>query len=129
MSVLLYGSGGEKMKVETSYHSITQNSPVPEIFKIYLKNRGIDGDESISRFLFPQLVDLPTPDKMQNLNEASDLVVKYMDEDKQIIVWGDYDVDGTTGTALLVNFFRECGVSVLWHIPNRLNECYGLNVD
>jgi single-stranded-DNA-specific exonuclease len=48
---------------------------------------------------------------------------------KRIVVWGDYDVDGTTGTALLVNFFRELDLEVIWHIPNRLREGYGLNLE
>jgi single-stranded-DNA-specific exonuclease len=100
---------------------------IPDIFIEYLKKRGIEGDEALGRFLFPRLSDLPKPEKMQNLVESARLVVEYMTSGKKIIVWGDYDVDGTTGTALLVNFFRECRIAVSWHIPNRLVEGYGLN--
>ncbi|MBU1565598.1 MAG: single-stranded-DNA-specific exonuclease RecJ [Proteobacteria bacterium] len=102
---------------------------IPPIFIDFLKKRGVEGDEALERFLFPRLADLPMPGKMQNLVEAAHLVVEYMTAGKQIVIWGDYDVDGTTGTALLVNFFRECGVEVSWHIPNRLLEGYGLNID
>ena len=101
---------------------------IPDIFRDFLKKRGVEGDESLGRFLFPRLADLPKPDKMQNLVEAARLVVEYMQTGKQIIIWGDYDVDGTTGTALLINFLREFGTAVSWHIPNRLDEGYGLNV-
>ncbi len=64
---------------------------------------------------------------MLNLPAAARLVVEYITAKKQIIIWGDYDVDGTTGTALLVNFFRELGTEVRWHIPDRMKEGYGLN--
>lgn len=119
-------------------NSKTCNSPipvaknrlqVPKIFTNFLRKRGVEGDEALGRFLFPRLADLPKPEKMQNLVAAAHLVVEYMSTRKQIVVWGDYDVDGTTGTALLVNFFREFKVEVLWHIPNRLTEGYGLNIE
>ncbi len=100
---------------------------IPTIFREFLKKRGIAGDEALGRFLFPRLTDLPKPDKMQNLGESARLVVEYMTVGKQIVIWGDYDVDGTTGTALLVNFFREFDIAVSWHIPNRLLEGYGIN--
>ncbi len=68
------------------------------------------------------------PETMVNLPEAADLVAEYIVNGKDIVIWGDYDVDGTTGTALLVNFFREFDAKVSWHIPNRFTEGYGLNV-
>jgi single-stranded DNA-specific DHH superfamily exonuclease len=92
-------------------------SGIPSVFQELLKTRGIVGEEALRKFLFPSLSDLPPPHKMQNLMEAAHLVVEYMTAGKRIVVWGDYDVDGTTGTALLVNFFREFSVEVTWHIP------------
>ena len=100
---------------------------IPLIFRDFLRKRGVEGDEALVRFLFPRLADLPKPDKMQNLLEAVRLIVEFIAAGKQIVVWGDYDVDGTTGTSLLVNFFREFDTAVSWHIPNRLHEGYGLN--
>ncbi len=102
---------------------------IPTIFREFLKKRGVEGDEALGRFLFPRLDYLPKPEKMQNLVEAARLVVEYVTAGKQIVIWGDYDVDGTTGTALLVNFFREFDIAVSWHIPNRLLEGYGLNIE
>ncbi len=110
--------------------NLTDNKlEIPLIFREFLKKRGIEGDDALERFLFPRLADLPKPEKMQNLVAAARLVVEYMTSGKQIVIWGDYDVDGTTGTALLVNIFREFGVAVSWHIPNRLLEGYGLNIE
>lgn len=102
---------------------------IPLIFKEFLRKRGVEGDETLAKFLFPRLVDLLKPEKMQNLVAAANLVVEYMISSRPIVIWGDYDVDGTTGTALLVNFFRQCGGTVTWHIPNRILEGYGLNIE
>jgi single-stranded-DNA-specific exonuclease len=108
-------------------NTLKKISQIPPVFIEYLKTRGVVGDEAAFNFLYPTLADLPKPETMKNLPEAAQLVVDYIIADKQIIIWGDYDVDGTTGTALLVNFFRELGTDVRWHIPDRLKEGYGLN--
>ena len=108
-------------------HIVDKIPQVPPVFIEYLKTRGVVGDEAVHKFLNPVLADLPKPEEMQNLPAAARLVAEYIVAGKQIIIWGDYDVDGTTGTALLVNFFRELGTEVRWHIPNRLHEGYGLN--
>jgi len=64
---------------------------------------------------------------MKGMKEAVALFKEEVARESEIIVWGDYDVDGTTGTSLLVNFFRELGIEPHWHIPNRLTDGYGLN--
>lgn len=102
---------------------------IPHIFNDLLRKRGVEGEEMTRKFLYPQLSDLPQPGVMRNLIEAVRLIMQYIISRKQIVIWGDYDVDGTTGTALLVNFFGEFGVDVIWHIPNRLTEGYGLNIE
>ena len=100
---------------------------IPDVIIEILKKRGVEGSQNIAEFLLPKLVDLKAPSVMKGMEEAVDLVISYLTEDKQIIVWGDYDVDGTTGTALLVTFFKKLGRMVDWYIPNRLDEGYGLN--
>ena len=117
------------MSFNDGYLQSNSKLQIPNVFRELLKKRGIEGDVELSRFLYPRLADLPKPEAMQNLIAAARLVVEYIIAEKQIIIWGDYDVDGTTGTALLVNFFRECGAAVTWHIPNRLLEGYGLNIE
>lgn len=66
---------------------------------------------------------------MKGMTEAVALITAELQSGSEILIWGDYDVDGTTGTALLVNFFRQLGSEVHWHIPDRLTDGYGLNVD
>lgn len=101
----------------------------PAIIRRILERRGIDNLESQKAFLFPSLSMLPAPELMLNLDAAADLAIDYLLNQKKIIIWGDYDVDGTTGTALLVLFFRVLGLEAIWYIPNRLQEGYGLNLD
>ena len=117
------------MNTKIKGHSTERISAIPQIYIEYLKSRGIVGDQAVYKFLYPILAELPKPEVMLNLPAAAQLAVEYMIAGKQIIVWGDYDVDGTTGTALLVNFFKELGTSVRWHIPDRIHEGYGLNAE
>jgi single-stranded-DNA-specific exonuclease len=105
-----------------------QDKSLPPFLVNLLNSRGVEA-EGFSRFLYPRLADLPHPGKMKNLTAAARLTVAAIRADRPIVIWGDYDVDGTTGTALLVHFFRELGVEVTWYIPNRLNEGYGLHSD
>ncbi len=107
----------------------TEIGGIPEVFLKILKQRGVESHEEIKSFLSPKLKDLPKPEKMDGLEDAVSSVIDFLPTKKPIIIWGDYDVDGTTGTSLLVNFFNQLNRPVIWHIPNRLDEGYGLNVD
>ncbi len=93
-----------------------------------LAAQGISSPEEREKFLHPKLADLPKPENMLNLFAGAERIVNYLEQQLQIVIWGDYDVDGTTSTALLVHFFRQLGRDVLWHIPNRLTDGYGINI-
>jgi len=92
-----------------------------------LNNRNIISRSDIDDFLNPALAKLPSPSQFQGIKEAVELIIRMIRLQGRIIVWGDYDVDGVTGTALLVNFFRSIGVEAEYHIPDRLTDGYGLN--
>ncbi len=98
----------------------------PEIIQL-LHNRGIKESEQIRQFLFPTLNDLVSPFKMKGIKEASVIVAETLQDGGEIIIWGDYDVDGVTATSLLVLFFRHYTNNIRWFIPNRFNQGYGLN--
>lgn len=98
-------------------------------FISFLEQRGIVGKEAALAFLYPRLDNLPAPQGMKGLEEAVDCIVRALADSRNIVIWGDYDVDGTTGTALLITFFREIGREVCWHIPDRQTEGYGLNIE
>ncbi len=100
----------------------------PLVYKL-LEHKGLVSALDIESFLHPRLRDLKHPLKMKGVKEAAAIVCTAIRDDSEIFVWGDYDVDGTTGTALLLNFFKELGVEARYHIPNRLKDGYGLDGD
>ena len=106
--------------------TVVKNGLHPSI-KEHLEKHGFVTDEEIEQFLKPMLKDLPSPFLMKNMGKAADLVIEALNGNWEIIIWGDYDVDGITAAALLILFFRKLNIEVRCHIPNRLTEGYGLN--
>ncbi len=86
--------------------------------------------ESAPTFLNPTLRDLmPDPSVLAGVDESVIRFQRAIDENEKIVVFGDYDVDGATSTALLVRFFRAIDIDVETYIPDRLKEGYGPNRD
>jgi len=92
-----------------------------------LINRGISEEESIIPFLNPRLSDLADPMLLKGMDDSLKMIVRAIDNHKKITIFGDYDVDGLTATALLLNFFSSIGLPASSYIPDRLYEGYGLN--
>lgn len=92
-----------------------------------LVNRGlVDADKAFS-FLKPDLSALHDPMLMKDMDKAVERIARALREREKVVVYGDYDVDGATSTALLCLFLREIGADVATYIPERLAEGYGLN--
>lgn len=94
-----------------------------------LINRGISDKDSASDFLFPRLSNLMDPMLLKDMDKAVDSVLYSIENHEHITVYGDYDADGITSTALLLNFFSAMNISASSYIPDRLEEGYGLNMD
>ncbi|MBI5234405.1 MAG: single-stranded-DNA-specific exonuclease RecJ [Deltaproteobacteria bacterium] len=92
-----------------------------------LVNRGIVDIQKASSFLSAELKDLHDPFLMKDMDRAVLRIIKALEDKDAIAVYGDYDVDGTTSTALLILFFKELSVDVITYIPERLKHGYGLN--
>lgn len=75
----------------------------------------------------PSLVDLPQPSLMKDMHKATQRVLTALANQEKIVVFGDYDVDGTTACALLSRFFKSLTYAVDVYIPDRIQEGYGLN--
>lgn len=93
-----------------------------------LVNRGITAAETATAFFTPRFHHLHDPYTLPDMPAAVDRVVAAIRNGERICLFGDYDTDGVTGTALGVRFFRACGVPVDYWIPHRLREGYGLTV-
>ena len=92
-----------------------------------LVNRGLRDAGDIEPFLSPRLSQMIDPLGMKGMREAVGTIVRAMEERRKITVYGDYDADGLTATALLATFLSHLGISVATYVPDRLNEGYGLN--
>lgn len=92
-----------------------------------LINRGVDTVEKGQKFLFATLEDLASPWELSDLKEAVARILQALELKEHILVYGDYDVDGITGTALLTSVLKQMGGDVSYYIPHRFQEGYGLN--
>jgi len=93
-----------------------------------LTHRGILDPRDVTSFLLPRLADLLDPFLMKDMSQAIGLILSARDRHDPITIYGDYDADGLTATALLFNFLSSLDVPVHTYIPNRLTEGYGLHV-
>ncbi|MFH0881147.1 MAG: single-stranded-DNA-specific exonuclease RecJ, partial [Lentisphaerota bacterium] len=91
--------------------------------------RGLVELEKIDRFLNPRLSDLSDPFELKDMDKAVDRILQAIAERQSILIYGDYDVDGITSTALMVNVLSALGGSVTPFLPHRIDDGYGLNVE
>ncbi|MFH1024627.1 MAG: single-stranded-DNA-specific exonuclease RecJ [Planctomycetota bacterium] len=94
-----------------------------------LIHRGVDTADAARRFLRPGLQDLHDPGTLPGVPEAAARIRSALRAGEKILVCGDYDADGITGTAILVNFLRLLGADTEYFIPRRAVEGYGLSGD
>ncbi len=92
-----------------------------------LLNRGIRTPDDGKRFLEAPLVGLHPPTSLPGIPEAVERLVRAIENKRRICIYGDYDVDGVTGTAILWGVLSHLGSSVEFYVPHRLEEGYGLN--
>ncbi len=90
--------------------------------------RGHDTAASAFEFLNPSPEHLHEPFLLKGMREAVDRIQKAIDNKEKIMIWGDYDVDGTTGTVLLRKMLSLLGSDSTFHVPNRFTEGYGINI-
>ncbi|MDR1397908.1 MAG: single-stranded-DNA-specific exonuclease RecJ [Desulfarculales bacterium] len=93
-----------------------------------LAHRGIDRAETARAFLNPSLASLTPPFTMHNIDLAADLIREALQARETIGIAGDYDVDGVTATALLLEFLEQVGGKAVWRLPHRLHDGYGLSL-
>jgi single-stranded-DNA-specific exonuclease len=101
---------------------------VPPVVAHLLHNRGLGDPDQARRFLDPPLTGLHPPERLPGATEAAERLLAAARAGRAICVYGDYDVDGITGTALLLQALRLAGAAkVDFYVPHRLEEGYGLN--
>ncbi len=91
-----------------------------------LANREIETPPQADLFLHPSLDTLPSPMGLSGMEAATERILTAMKSQEKILIFGDYDADGVTATALLSHFLKGAGANVEVHIPHRIDEGYGL---
>ncbi|MDX1778055.1 MAG: single-stranded-DNA-specific exonuclease RecJ, partial [Thermodesulfobacteriota bacterium] len=121
----------KKWEIRPQYQEIQQIlSPelgISPLLSQLLASRNITTPEDAEIFLSPKLSNLHSPFLMKDMEKAVDRICRAVKEREHIILYGDYDVDGVTGTSLLFLFLKKLGVPVSFFIPSRLEEGYGLH--
>ncbi len=102
---------------------------VPALVAQLLINRGVDPESQSGAFLSPQLKDLHPPSELPGATNAAEVIVAAIRGGKKIVLYGDYDVDGTTGVAILWHMLQLAEAKVSFYVPHRVSEGYGLNVE
>ena len=125
------------MNKKWEYNSIDENKvleiskkfEINELLATILVGRNIIDDEKIKVFLNPTRNDFYDPFLLPDMDLAVNRIIKAIENNEKIVIYGDYDVDGITSISVLKQFLEDRGMKVGYHIPNRLDEGYGLNND
>lgn len=109
--------------------AIAQRNGVPELLARILAGRGVEPD-AVEAYLDPTVKALlPDPDVLTAMPQAAQRLADAVENGENVAIFGDYDVDGATSSALLARFLRHGGLSPMIHIPDRLFEGYGPNIE
>lgn len=122
---LWLGPGGE---LDRAAEAMAQATGLPRALAQILARRGVASQEAES-FLAPQLRDLmPDPRSLRDMEKASARLVAALDARERIAIFADYDVDGASSAALLLDWLRAQGHDATLYVPDRIDEGYGPNV-
>ncbi|MBI4810923.1 MAG: single-stranded-DNA-specific exonuclease RecJ, partial [Ignavibacteriales bacterium] len=100
---------------------------VPETIAKILIHRGISTYNQAKEFFRPQLNHLHDPLLMDGMPQAVERIIKAIETKERILIFGDYDVDGTASAAMLHLYFKQVGIETIIHIPDRIQEGYGIS--
>ncbi len=112
---------------EGMVQALAKQHDMPRLIACFLLNRGIYSDSELNRHLNPALSGLHDPVEMAGMEAAVDRLVHAITHGERIGVFGDYDADGVSASALVYLFFKEIGIGCDVYIPHREQDGYGLN--
>lgn len=109
--------------------TLANTARVSPLLAQVLLSRGVESASAAMAFLQPKFTQLNPPEDLPGAVKAADRILAAIEARKKIVIYGDYDVDGVTGTAILWHAIRLAGGEVSFYIPSRMDEGYGLNGD
>lgn len=114
---------------EPAAAELARGASLPHLVAQLLLNRGVRGPEQARQFLSPRIEDLLDPFTMRGMAEAVSRVQSAIREGEQILIYGDYDADGTTAIVLLKTAIEMLGGKVCFHLPHRIRDGYGMQAE
>ena len=112
---------------EEKVKALIQEMGAPPEIAGMLCQRGIDSAEKVKKYFNPRIEDLEDPFLMMDMEVAVERLMKAKENDEKIMIFGDYDVDGTTSVALAYQFFKNHFREIEYYIPDRYAEGYGIS--
>lgn len=112
---------------ESNLHLDRRESHMSPVLHELLIQRGITDRKEMDSFVFPKLEALYHPEKLAMIEKAATRIHRAIEAQEKILVYGDYDADGVSSTALLMTALKELGAVCEFYIPNRFSEGYGPN--
>jgi single-stranded-DNA-specific exonuclease len=112
---------------ENKLRSLQQSLNIHPVLCALLLHRGIETFDEAKDFFRPQLKDLHSPWLMKDMEKAVERILLAFENDQKILVFGDYDVDGTTAVACMYKFLKKIHSHVDFYIPHRYREGYGVS--
>ncbi len=100
----------------------------PIILQI-MNNRGIVSEDEVAEFISDKPQKTYDPFLLPNMEEGVDLILSAIEDEKKICIYGDYDADGVTSVSLLMDVLGHLTENLIYYIPSRFDEGYGLNCD
>src|SRR5437868_14828502 len=114
---------------ETQARTLSQQTGLSTVAAGLLLARGFDTAATVAQLLNPSFAQLHDPALMLGMSDAVARVLRAIDEGEPILIYGDYDVDGTTGTVVLRRVLSLLGARTGFHVPHRFTEGYGIRQD
>ena len=112
---------------EKKVEEISSKYNLNKLISTILANRNITTEEEIRLFLSPTRKDFHNPFLITDMEKSVERIIKAIENNEKVTIYGDYDVDGITSITVLKSFLKDRGLETSQYIPNRLNEGYGLN--
>src|SRR5690606_16005678 len=112
---------------EQKVNELTNSLSIDKTIAKLLVQRGIDSFEKARLFFRPTLEDLHNPYLIKDMDKAIDRIEKAIQNNENILIYGDYDVDGTTAVSLVYSYLSSFYLNVATYIPDRYEDGYGVS--
>lgn len=113
---------------KADFDAISKRHGISPICARLIRNRDVISDDEIDYYLNATISDMHDPFLMKDMDRACGFIIDALENNKSVLIVGDYDIDGVCASAILVKGLLSIGLNVSWRLPNRVKDGYGLNM-